>query len=259
MDGNTIEVSPSKEVINILLVHGNTDYPSKNWYAWLKRELGETFKDVTLNIVIPQFPTAVSSERPASPTSETPEEKLSFEFQTREEWTALARKIMKDWEPGKTILIGHSLGGLFVFDLAEDQGRAVEAGDADPFAAVIAVAPVGVKGDVPVLKGKAQTNLPTFRAITPAFVRKGTKDLTVLTGENDSIVNPKDSIDLAKQCKADECRVVKGYGHFWQGEGVTELPLVYDCVVEKINRTLTQSSEPVLSKKMTSTPDQLTP
>jgi len=226
---------PSTKAINIFFVHGNTGYPSKNWYFWLRDEPLKKFEGYTLNIIIPHFPTELSDGMGPSPTSETPPDKLSFTYQSRQEWNAVAKDKIKNWTPERTILIGHSLGGLFVHDLAEEQGRAVKEGTATPFAAVIAVAPVGLKGVVTSLTEEAHIYLSTFRDVDPTFIRKGTKSLTVFIGEQDPIVAPADSMDLAKRCGADECIVVKGYGHFWQGEGVTELPIVRDCAIEKIN------------------------
>jgi pimeloyl-ACP methyl ester carboxylesterase len=147
-------------------------------------------------------------------------------------------------DPRCTIIIGHSYGGLFVHDLADDHGEKIKqaenAGDVvAPYAAIFAISPVGLKGEITGLNPDCVPGLPGFRDIDADNVRRGTEKITVIVGSDDKIVNPQDSRDLAKYCKADECITVQGYGHFREGEGCVTFPLLFKLVEKTIEDLLT--------------------
>ena len=97
----------------LFIFHGTGGHPGENWFPWLKQELAKEGYDAT----IPQFPTP--------------------EGQSLEAWL----KVLKEYESsiqGNTVLIGHSLGGLFLLRLLERLKEPVKA-------VFLVSAPIGVK------------------------------------------------------------------------------------------------------------------
>lgn len=98
---------------NVFIFHGTGGHPKENWFPWLKKEL----ENLGYNIYIPQFPKA---DKPL----------LAPWLKELEKYTD---KINED-----TILIGHSLGGLFLLRVLEQLTQPVKA-------AIFVGASVGVK------------------------------------------------------------------------------------------------------------------
>lgn len=99
----------------IFIFHGTEGHPKENWFPWLKRELEKKGH----NVFVPQFPTP-----PVVPA------KIS-------EWF----DVLKDYEQHineDTILIGHSLGGIFTLRILEQLKHPVKA-------AFFIGTPIGVK------------------------------------------------------------------------------------------------------------------
>ena len=81
---------------NALIIHGTEGYPEENWFPWLKQELEKRGYEV----FVPQFPSP-----PKVPA------KIA-------EWF----DVLKNYEQhvnGDTIIIGHSLGGVFTLRILE--------------------------------------------------------------------------------------------------------------------------------------------
>ena len=98
---------------NVLIFHGTGGSPQGNWFPWLKEKLEE--KDC--RVFVPKFP--------------HPKE------HTLSDWL----DIFKDYEKyinQDTILIGHSLGGLFLLRLLERLKQPVRA-------AFFVATPIGIK------------------------------------------------------------------------------------------------------------------
>ena len=87
---------------NALVIHGTEGYPEENWFPWLKKELEQQGYKVN----IPQFPSP-----PVIPA------KISEWFDVLKQY-----KINQD-----TILIGHSLGGIFTLRILERLNAPVKA------------------------------------------------------------------------------------------------------------------------------------
>jgi predicted alpha/beta hydrolase family esterase len=82
------------ETSNVFIFHGTEGHPQENWFPWLKQELKAKGYDVT----VPQFPSP-----PVVPA------KIS-------EWF----DVLKDYEDKineDTVIVGHSLGGIFTLRL----------------------------------------------------------------------------------------------------------------------------------------------
>lgn len=81
---------------NVFIFHGTEGYPEENWFPWLKQELEQK----GYSVFVPQFPSP-----PVVPA------KIA-------EWF----DVLKNYEQNideNTILIGHSLGGIFTLRILE--------------------------------------------------------------------------------------------------------------------------------------------
>ena len=90
---------------NVFIFHGTEGYPEENWFPWLKQEL----EKLDYQVYVPHFPSP-----PKIPA------KISEWFDVLKEYE---KYINKD-----TILIGHSLGGIFNLRLLEKLEYPVKAG-----------------------------------------------------------------------------------------------------------------------------------
>jgi predicted alpha/beta hydrolase family esterase len=100
---------------NIFIFHGTEGHPGENWFPWMKEKL----ESEECEVIIPQFPSP-----PIVPS------KIS-------EWF----DVLKDYEKDiteNTILIGHSLGGVFALRVLEKLNHPVKA-------AIFVGAPIGIK------------------------------------------------------------------------------------------------------------------
>ena len=85
---------------NAIIIHGTEGYPEENWFPWLKSELEKNGFAVS----VPQFPSP-----PVVPA------KIS-------EWW----EVLKNYEIDEdTLLIGHSLGGVFTLRILEKLDKPV--------------------------------------------------------------------------------------------------------------------------------------
>ncbi len=86
----------------MFIFHGTAGYPTENWFPWLKEKLEA--KGCT--VYVPQFPTP--------------------EGQSLEAWLGVFQAYQK-YVDADTILIGHSLGGIFLLRLLERLAQPVKA------------------------------------------------------------------------------------------------------------------------------------
>lgn len=99
----------------VFIVHGTEGYPEENWFPWLKTQLEEMGD----NVIVPQFPSP-----PVVPA------KVS-------EWFDVLEKY-EQYINGETIIIGHSLGGLFTLRVLESLQKPIRA-------ALFVGAPIGIE------------------------------------------------------------------------------------------------------------------
>lgn len=79
---------------NVIILHWWNCTPEMNWYLWLKKEIIK----LGHNAIIPNFPTP--------------------ENQTVEQWFKVLNEYNKILTP-ETILVGHSLGAIFILSIAQ--------------------------------------------------------------------------------------------------------------------------------------------
>ena len=89
----------------VFIIHGTEGYPEENWFPWMKSELEEKGCEV----IVPQFPSPPVVAAKIS------------------EWFDVFKPYQQTLDEN-TILIGHSLGGVFTLRILEHLKQPVKAG-----------------------------------------------------------------------------------------------------------------------------------
>lgn len=177
----------------VVIIHGAYGCPEENWFPWLSREV----EALGCSALIPRFSTP---------------EKQSFE-RWQEEFKAQVGEITPE-----TILVGHSLGPLFMLRLLE---KATE-----PVIASFLVAGFCEPLGNPVFD---QINSSFFKAtIDWHSVRAHAGQVFVYASDNDPYVPLSFGEKIAKHLSVN-CTIVRGAGHFNTKAGYSEFPqLLHD-------------------------------
>jgi len=188
-------------VREVLIFHGTGGSPEGNWFPWLKKELEK--KDC--RVFVPQFP--------------DPRENHHLE-----DWL----KVLKGYEQHvnkQSILIGHSLGGLFLLRVLERLKHPVAA-------AFFVAAPVGVK---PILYYDSDEKFSGFE-FDWGKIRKGAGHFKVYHSDNDPYVSSGNGKELAKQLGVD-LTFIPNAGHINAESGYTK----FDLLLADVNKYLEQA------------------
>ncbi|MCR4328230.1 MAG: alpha/beta fold hydrolase [Patescibacteria group bacterium] len=177
----------------IFIFHGTEGHPQENWFPWLKEKLEATGK---CKVFVPQFPSP-----PAVPA------KIA-------EWF----EVLKGYEQyinEDTILIGHSLGGIFALRILEQQKHPVRAA---VFVGTF-INPVGIYRD------------DTFGGFSFdwAEIKANAKDCIVYQSDNDPYVSLANGEELAKNLGV-ELSFIPNAGHFNAKAGYTK----FEALLEKL-------------------------
>lgn len=180
------------------IFHGTGGNPRENWFPWIKEELEKKGTEV----IIPQFPTP--------------------EGQSLEAWLEVLNPHISEINEN-TILIAHSLGGLFLLRLLERLNKPVKA-------AFFVAAPVGVR-PIKFYEGDEK--------FTPGFtfdwkkIRKNALQFTVFHSDNDPYISLGNGEKLAKELGVD-LTFIPNSGHFNASAGYTH----FDRLLEGVEKAL---------------------
>ncbi len=172
---------------NIFILHGTEGHPEENWFPWLKEKLEAR----RCKVFVPQFP---------SPPV------MSAKIN---EWF----EVLKNYEQyidEDTILIGHSLGGVFTLRILEKLKHTIRA-------AVFIGTPVGVR---PILNYDRDNSFSGFSFDWPT-VRTKANHFIVFQSDNDPYVGLENGQELAKKLGID-LSLVPNAGHFNKKAGYTK-------------------------------------
>jgi uncharacterized protein len=190
-----------KENSSIFIFHGTEGYPGENWFPWLKQQLEK--KGYT--VFVPQFPSP-----PIIPSKIT-------------EWF----EVLKNYEQyinKDTILIGHSLGGVFTLRILEKLEHTVKA-------TFLIGAPIGVR---PILNYDRDSSFSGFSFDWDA-IKKNAGDTVVFHSDNDPYVGLENGKQLAKNLGV-KLSFVPNAGHFNAKAGY----LKFEKLLEKVNKILSK-------------------
>jgi hypothetical protein len=184
---------------NVFIIHGTEGYPEENWFPWMKLELE---KD-GYNVIVPQFPTP-----PIVPA------KIN-------EWF----DVFKDYEQfidEDTVIIGHSLGGIFALRLLERINKSIR------LTALIGT-PIGVK---PIANYDRDNSFSGF-SFNWDKIKGKSKDFIVFQSDTDPYVSMGNGQQLAKNLGV-ELDFVPNAGHFNAKAGYTKFEKLKDKILKII-------------------------
>jgi len=174
---------------NVFIFHGTEGYPEENWFPWMKEQL----EAKGCNVIVPQFPSP-----PVIPA------KIS-------EWF----EVLKNYEQyinEDTILIGHSLGGVFALRLLEKLGH--------PVRAVFFVGtPIGIR---PIANYDRDSSFSGFD-FDWEKIKNNSKSFSVFHSDNDPYVGLENGKELAKTLGT-ELTFIPNAGHFNTKAGYLNFP-----------------------------------
>ncbi|RFA17350.1 hypothetical protein B7R21_01055 [Subtercola boreus] len=188
------EAIPPKRVV---VLHGYNANPGKHWFDWLAAELA---------------PDGIAVSTPALPDSANP---------SLDAWLAAAREAIGAPDAG-LVVIGHSLGSITAVKALA--GLPHGGAGAWQLAGLVLVSGF----DAPL------ANLPELDGFTAQTLDYGpiiqsTRNRRMIVSDNDEIVAPAFSRDLAEALEADVTVVPVG-GHFRADDGYTSFPEVASAV-----------------------------
>jgi hypothetical protein len=182
---------------NIFIFHGTEGYPEENWFPWMKQELEQKGHKV----FVPQFPSP-----PIVPA------KIS-------EWF----DVLKNYEQyinEDTLLVGHSLGGIFTLRVLEKLTHPVKA-------AFFVGTPVGVR---PIANYDRDNSFSGFTFDWDKIKNKA-KHFVVFQSDDDPYVGLENGKELAKNLGV-ELSFVPNAGHFNKKAGYVKFEKLRDMVLE---------------------------
>ena len=174
---------------NVFIFHGTEGYPEENWFPWMKEKL----EAKGCNVIVPQFPTP-----PIVPA------KIS-------EWF----NVLKNYEQyinEDTILIGHSLGGVFTLRILEKLENPVKA-------VFLTGTPIGVK---PILYYDRDSSFCGFD-FDWENIRTKARHFDVFHSDNDPYVSLENGKQLAKELGV-PLTFIPNAGHFNVKAGYLTFP-----------------------------------
>jgi predicted alpha/beta hydrolase family esterase len=191
----------SEDKPNIFIFHGTEGHPQENWFPWLKHELEAKGYEVT----VPQFPSP-----PVVPAKTS-------------EWF----DVLKNYEDKiteNTIIVGHSLGGIFTLRVLEKLEHPVKA-------AFFVGAPIGVR---PILNYDRDSAFSGFDFDWDNIVQKA-KGFVVYQSDDDPYVGLDNGEELAKHLGV-KLSFIPNSGHFNARAGYIK----FDDLKEKLLHILNE-------------------
>ncbi len=184
---------------NAVIVHGTEGYPGENWFPWLKLELEKE----GYAVFVPQFPSP-----PKVPAK-------------IDEWFGVLKEYEKNINDD-TVLVGHSLGGIFTLRILERLKKPVKA-------ACLVGTPVGVR---PILNYERDCGFSGF-SFDWETIAKNARHFVVFQSDNDPYVSLGNGKELAKNLGV-KLDFVPNAGHFNSKAGYD----TFDLLLEKLKPIL---------------------
>ena len=180
---------------NIFIFHGTEGYPEENWFPWLREKL----EAKGCKVIVPQFPTP-----PIVPAK-------------IREWFKVLDKYKEDINQN-TILIGHSLGGVFTLRILEKLEHPIKA-------VFLTGTPIGVK---PILNYERDSSFSGFDFDWQKIKTKA-KHFDVFQSDNDPYVSLGNGEQLAKNLGV-ELTFIPNAGHFNKIAGYLSFPKLLEKI-----------------------------
>ena len=186
---------------DVFIFHGTRGSPELNWFPWLRSEL-EKFD---CKVIIPRFPTP--------------------EGQSLRSWLEILNNYKQQINEN-TILIGHSLGGLFLLRVLEQLSHPVAA-------AFLVAAPIGVK---PIRYYEGDKNFSGFDFNWDG-IKKKARQFFVYHSNNDPYISLANGEELAKQLGV-KLTLIPNSGHLNAESGYNK----FDLLLEDVKKVVKQQT-----------------
>lgn len=168
---------------NIFIFHGTGGHPEENWFAWLKNKLEQK----GCRVFVPQFPTP--------------------EGQSLVSWMNILEPYQNQIDEN-SVLIGHSLGGLFLLRVLERLPRPVKA-------AIFVATPIGIK---PIKNYEGDNNFSNGFNFNWEKIKLAAKNFVVYHSDNDPYVSLQNGEQLEKNLSVN-LNFIPNAGHFNSAAG----------------------------------------
>jgi uncharacterized protein len=179
----------------VFIFHGTEGYPEENWFPWLKEKL----ESRGCKVIVPQFPSP-----PVVPA------KIS-------EWFEVLKKYEENLNEN-TILIGHSLGGVFVLKVLEKLDSPIKG-------AYLTGTPIGI---LPILNYDRDNAFSGFD-FNWEKIKQNAKHFEVFQSDNDPYVGLDNGKELAKNLGV-ELNFIPNGGHFNKKAGYLSFPELLETI-----------------------------
>lgn len=177
------------EKMNVIIVHGAYGHPQENWFGWLKDELDK----MEIPCCVPQLPTP--------------------ENQGLAQWLASFDQAVSSFINEKTVMIGHSLGAVFLL-------RWLEKNPLPLFSAILAGAFLGKVGR----KNFDNINRSFFQKnFDWDIIKQRCLSFYCYYGTEDIYVR-REEFDKISRCLHAQKIVVSKAGHFHEASGYIRFP-----------------------------------
>jgi predicted alpha/beta hydrolase family esterase len=183
--------------LNAFIFHGTAGYPEENWFPGLKEKLQAR----GYQVFVPQFPTP--------------------EGQSLKAWLKILKPLMNKINCD-TILIGHSLGGIFTLKLLEQLMQPVKL-------AVMVGTPIGAG----FVKNYAQDEKFAGFDFNWSKIKSNSKNFIVYQSDNDPYVGLENGEELATHLGVDLSFILNA-GHFNKAAGYLNFNELYNKIQERI-------------------------
>jgi len=181
---------------NAFIFHGTGGFPEENWFPWLKTEL----ENHDIAVTVPEFPTPKG--------------------QSFDAWLEIMKPYQNAITPD-TLLIGHSLGGLFLLRYLEQLEHPVAA-------SIFVAASAGVK---PIKFYEADAAFSDGFAFNWGVIRRVAGNVAVFHSDDDPYVSLGNGELIADKLDAD-LAVIQHAGHFNASSGYISFPQLLESVLE---------------------------
>lgn len=179
----------------VFIFHGTEGHPKENWFPWIKNEL----EGKGCEVIVPQFP---------SPPVVAA--KISDWFDVIDKYT--------DTMDENTIIIGHSLGGVFTLRVLEKLEKPIKA-------VFLTGTPIGVR---PILYYDRDVAFSGFDFRWDT-IRTNAKSFEVYHSDDDPYVDLENGKELAKHLGV-KLNFIPNAGHFNEKAGYTKFEKLRDQV-----------------------------
>lgn len=180
-----------------IIVHGFKGKPETNWKPWLKRQL----ESVGFNVDIPEMP---NTDHPKA-----------------SEWVGKLNSIVGSFVSDEIYLIGHSLGCITILKYLETLE-----GDQKVKACVFVA---GFTGEFKEYTGNHDSFFENELAWPD--IKKRSENFIAIQSKDDQNVGFEELAKFANRLDA-KTIAVEGMGHFGSADGVYEVPVVLDAILE---------------------------